>query len=146
MDAAEDLIQSRKAKEVELFRNFDSYVKNNEESILILLARHEAKEKLFDFIEIDMLKCLKKFIQEYEDLKKAYQFHLGIKFKGNMFTYIGLKLIIDDIKVASKEERISKLKADLEVKKAELEKVSGKVKGLVEKEITTLKLAIADLV
>jgi len=66
--------------------------------------------------------------------------------KQKLLNYSNIKSLVEGLEVASKEERIAKLKANLEAKKAELEKVSGKAKGLIEKEIMMLKVAIADLV
>ena len=146
MNAAEELTQDRKVKEMELFNKFDSYIENNKQDVLILLSQHEANEKLIDELEIDMLRCLKDVVAQYDDLESMSPYYLTLKFKGNILNYSKIKSVVEELKIASKEERIAKLKTDLEAKKAELDGVKGKAKGLVEKEITMLKVAIADLV
>lgn len=146
MNAAEELAQDRKAQQMERFNSFDTYINNNEQQILVLLARHESQEKLTDELEIDMLRCLKNVVAQYEDLESMSPYYLTLRFKGDILNYTKIKSLVEELEVATKEERIAKLKADLEVKKAELGEVSGKAKGLVEKEITMLKVAIADLV
>jgi len=146
MDAAEELAQDRKAQEMERFNSFDTYVNNNEQQILVLLARHQANDKLTDELEIDMLRCLKDVVAQYEDLESMSPYYLTLRFKGDILNYSKIKSLVEELEVATKEERIAKLKAELEAKKVELEKVGGKAKGLVEKEITMLKVAIADLV
>lgn len=146
MDAADELVQDRKAQEMERFTSFDTYINNNEQQITVLLARHEANEKLTDELEIDMLRCLKDVVAQYEDLESMSTYYLTLRFKGDILNYSNIKSLVEELEVATKEERISKLKAELEAKKTELEEVSGKAKGLVEKEITMLKVAIADLV
>jgi hypothetical protein len=146
MDAADELVQDRKAQEMERFNGFDTYINNNEQQILVLLARNEANEKLTDELEIDMLRCLKDVVSQYDDLESMSPYYLTLRFKGDILSYINIKSLVEELEVASKEERIAKLKAELEAKKTELEEVSVKAKGLVEKEITMLKVAIADLV
>lgn len=146
MDAADELVQDRKAQEMERFNSFDTYINNNEQQITVLLARHEANEKLTDELEIDMLRCLKDVVTQYEDLESMSPYYLTLRFKGDILNYSNIKSLVEELEVATKEERIAKLKAELEAKKTELEEVSGKAKGLVEKEITMLKVAIADLV
>ena len=146
IDAAEELAQDRKAQEMERFNSFDTYLNNNEQQILVLLARHEANEKLTDELEIDMLRCLKDVVAQYEDLESMSPYYLTLRFKDDILNYATIKSLVEELEVATKEERIAKLKAELEAKKVELKEVSGKAKGLVEKEITMLKVAIADLV
>lgn len=146
MSAAEEFVQDRKAQEMKRFNLFDTYINNNEQQITVLLARHEANEKLTDELEIDMLRCLKDVVDQYKDLESMSPYYLTLRFKGDMLNYANIKSLVDELEVATKEERITKLKADLEAKKLELENVSEKAKELVEKEITMLKVAIADLV
>jgi hypothetical protein len=146
MNFAEELAQDRKAQEMERFNRFDIYINNNEQQILVLFSRHEANEKLTDELEIDMLRCLKDVVVQYEDLESMSPYCLTLRFKGDILNYAKIKSLVEELEVATKEERIAKLKTDLEAKKVELENVSGKAKGLVEKEITILKVAIADLV
>ncbi|WP_203250280.1 replication initiation protein, partial [Cysteiniphilum marinum] len=146
MDAEEKIKQDRKNQELVRFNEFDEYIYNNREPIATLLLRHQEKEKLIDDVEIDMLRCLKRIVNEYDDLASIHPYYLKLKFKDDFINYEKIQSVVDELEVASKEERIAKLKTDLEAKKAELEGVSGKAKGLVEKEITMLKVAIADLV
>jgi hypothetical protein len=146
MNAAEELAQDRKAQEMKRFNSFDTYINNNEQQITVLLARHEANEKLTDELEIDMLRCLKDVVTQYEDLESMSPYYLTLRFKGDILKYSNIKYLVEELEVATKEERIAKLKAELEAKKTELQEVSGEAKGLVEKEITMLKVAIADLV
>ncbi len=146
MNFAEELAQDRKAQEMERFNSFDAYINNNEQQILVLLAKHEVNKKLTDELEIDMLRCLKGVVGQYEDLESMSPYYLTLRFKGDFLNYANIKSMVEKLEVASKEERIAKLKEDLKAKKKELEKVSGKAKGLVEKEINMLKVAIADLV
>jgi hypothetical protein len=146
MDAAEELAKSRKSREMERFNEFDTYINNNDQEILVLLARREAQEKLNDELEIYMHRCLKDVVAQYEDLESMSPYYLTIRFKNDILDYSKIKSLVEELEVATKEERITKLKADLEAKKTDLEEVSGKAKGLVEKEITMLKIAIADLV
>lgn len=144
--AAEELIETRQARDMERFNKFDSYIETNKQDILVLLARHETKEKLVDELEIDMLKCLKDVIAQYGDLESMSPYYLTLRFKDDILDYRKIKSLVEELEVASNEERIAKLKTDLEAKKSELEKLSGKAKELIEKEITMLKVAIADLV
>ena len=146
MDAADELVRDRKAQEMKRFNLFDTYINNNEQQILVLLARHEINEKLTDELEIDMLRCLKDAVAQYENLESMSPYYLTLRFKGDLLNYSDIKSLVEELEVATKKERIEKLKAELEAKKTELEEVSGKAKGLVEKEITMLKVTIADLV
>ena len=57
-----------------------------------------------------------------------------------------IKFLVKELEVASKKERITKLKSDLEKKEVEFKESSKHVRGLLTKEITILKVAIADLV
>ncbi|WP_116964202.1 replication initiation protein [Fastidiosibacter lacustris] len=146
MDAVEESTQARKAQKMERFNSFDSYINKNEQQILVLLSRHEVKEKITDELEIDMLRCLKDVVAQYEDLESMSPYYLTLRFKGDILNYSKIKSFVDELEVASKEERIAKLKAELEAKKSELMEASEQTKGLVEKEIMMLRVAIADLV
>jgi plasmid replication initiation protein len=75
MNLAEELEQDRKAQEMERFYSFDTYINNNEQQILVLLARNESQEKLTDELEIDMLRCLKDVIAQYEDLESISPYY-----------------------------------------------------------------------
>ena len=146
MNAAESIAQDLKAQEMKRFNSFDTYINNNEQQILVLLARHEAIEKLTDELEIDMLRCLKDVVTQYKDLESISPYYLTLRFKDNILKYSNIKYLVEELEVATNEERIAKLKAQLGAKKSELEEVRGKAKGLVQKEINMLKDAIADLV
>lgn len=145
IDVGEQLKQDRKAKELSRFNNFDTYIETNKQDILVLLARHEVKEQLVDELEIDMLRCLKEVFSQYNDLVNM-TYVLKLRFKGQILNYGSIKSLVNNLKVATKEERIAKLKSELEIKKLELIEAGGQAKGLVDKEITILKVAIADLV
>jgi len=146
MGSAEELIKARKAKDIQRFNSFDAYINNNEQQILILLLRHEANEKLIDELEIDILRCLKDIVVEYRDLEYMPTYYLTVRFKDEILNYSKIKTIIEELEVASKQERIEKLKTDLEAKKLELKGAGNQSKEFFEKEITILKVAIADLV
>ena len=146
MDAAERLVKTNKTKEIERFHEFDVYINNNEQQILPLFLKHEAKEKIIDEVDIDMLRCLKEVVNQYSDLEKMTTHYLKFKFKDEILNYSKIKNIVQKLEVASKEEKISKLKADLEEKKEDLKNATKTSKKFFEKEITMLKLAIADLI
>ena len=146
MNAAEELTQARKFQEIERFNSFDSYINNNEQQILVLLARYEVKEKLTDELEIDMLRCLKDVVAQYNDLENMLPRYLTLRFKGDILDYKKMKSLVEELEIASKAERIAKLKADLEDKKVKFEEANEQVKPLIEKEIIRFKIAIADLV
>ena len=127
------------------FEKFDSYVNNNEQQILLLFSRYEAKEKLVDEIEIDIYECLKEITLQYHELEEVPQC-LTSRFRGRKLDYIKIKTLVEELKIATKSERIINLKEQLQIKKLELDQVSDQFKVMVEKDITMLKVAIADLV
>jgi hypothetical protein len=145
IDKAEELEAIHQAQKLERFSEFNNYIENNREQIMMLFLRHRATEKLIDEIEIDMHRCLKEVTATYDDLA-TLPYYLKFKFNDEFLRYDDIKSVVEELQVSSKEERIAKLKADLEAKKVELDEVSGKAKELVEKEIMMLKGAIADLV
>ena len=145
MDSVDDIKDKAYSKKIELLEGFDEYINNNDQDILILLARHEAQTKLVDDYEINMLDCLKDVLDQYSGLENS-DLILKLQFKGDMLNYDMIKKVVNELEVASNEERIVKLKAELAAKKLELDAANEGAKGLVEKEINMLKVAIADLV
>lgn len=133
------------AEKIEFFQGFNEYIAKNAQDVLILLARHKAKVHLVDAYEIDMLDCLKDVLKQYRGLENS-DLMLELSFKGDVLSYDIIKNIVNELEVATQEERIAKLKVELKAKKTELIGASKQTKGLVEKEINMLKVAIADLV
>ncbi|WP_162902308.1 replication initiation protein [Facilibium subflavum] len=126
-------------------KEFDDYIKNNEQDILVLIMRYRKNQILFDANEINMFEYLKDVVEQYSDLVDN-NLILTTKYNDEFLSYKNIRQVINELSVASNKDRIAKLKSSLSIKKQEYEISDGKEKNLVKKEIDMIQAEIADLV